>query len=43
MGTVEKFYIDQLYKLLAETERKGDRDTGAALRWAILNLEHIYK
>lgn len=43
MGTIEKRQIARLYKLLEAAEKSGDRDAVSALRWAIMNLEHMYK
>ena len=33
--------IDRLYALLERLEKEGDRDTAAALRWAISRLEQM--
>lgn len=33
--------IELLYKLLERTEQERDRETAAALRWAIFTLESM--
>ena len=43
MGTIEKRNIERLCKLLEDAEQRGDRDAASALRWAIMNLEHMHK
>lgn len=38
-GTMDKKKIERLYKLLKRAEKENDKETAAALRWAIFNLE----
>ena len=37
---MEKKKIERLYKLLERAEKERDRETAAALRWAIFQLEN---
>lgn len=43
MGTLEKRHLERLEKLLKDAEKRGEHDTAAAIRWAIYNLEYMYK
>ncbi len=39
MTNIEKSMIEQLYQLLDRAEKEDDRNSSAALRWAIFTLE----
>ena len=43
MGTIERKHLERLEKLLEAAEKSGDREAVSALRWAIMNLEHLYR